>query len=162
MERAREWMCLDIPGQYLPENGGALENGIGLQIWECGDWNNGWTITRFNDFDGRPWGIEWKDSGYCVDAHSGGAGGAEGVQLVLWECNGNADQEWKYDHNGYQGEVNDMDTIYLASSDPSGPTLCMDVAGGAINDNGTPVQAWVCNGDDGADLPNQQWTVDHQ
>ena len=55
-----------------------------------------------------------------------------------------------------------MDTIYLASSDPSGPTLCMDVAGGAINDNGTPVQAWECNGDDGADLPNQQWTVDNQ
>ena len=81
------------------------------------------------------------------------------MQLVLWECNGNADQEWKYDHNGYQGEVNDMDTIYLASSDPSGPTLCMDVAGGAINDNGTPVQAWECNGDDGADLPNQQWTM---
>ena len=70
-------------------------------------------------------------------------------------------QPYINDHDGWSGEANDMDTIYLASSDPSGPTLCMDVAGGAINDNGTPVQAWECNGDDGADLPNQQWTVDH-
>merc|ERR1719443_2679187 len=146
MERAREWMCLDIPDVENIQ----LENGIGLQIWECGDWNHGW---RFSEWDGRPWGLEWKDSGFCVDAHSGGAGGAEGVQLVLWECNGNADEQWVYDHDGYSGEANEMDTIYLASSDPSGPTLCMDVAGGAINDNGTPVQAWECNGDDGADLP---------
>ena len=78
------------------------------------------------------------------------------MQLVLWECNGNADQQWVCDHEGEAGEANDMDTFWLATSDPSGPTLCMDVAGGSIWDNGTPVQAWECYGGE-----PQQFTVDH-
>ena len=64
------------------------------------------------------------------------------------------DQQLFWDHDGYPGNVGNMDTIYLGSS--SNPTLCMDVAGGDIWDNGTPVQAWECYGGD-----PQQFTVDH-
>ena len=59
-----------------------------------------------------------------------------------------------YDHDGYAGEANDMDTIWLATSDDNGNKLCMDVAGGGIWDNGNAVQAWDCYGGD-----NQEWTL---
>ena len=76
---------------------------------------------------------------------------------MLYECNEDPDQQWVYDHKekGWtsMGYVNGMDTIWLS---PGGtPTLCMDVAGGDIDDNGTPIQAWECYG--GAP---QQWTVE--
>ena len=35
-------------------------------------------------------------------------------------------------------------------------TLCMDVAGGKIDENYTPIQAWECYG--GA---NQEWTFEY-
>ena len=88
-----------------------------------------------------------------MDAGTGGTGGAQGTQLILWECNEGADQQWAYDHKGAQGFVNGMDTFWL---EPGGtPTLCMDVAGGDIDKNGTPIQAWECYG--GAP---QQWTAE--
>ena len=74
--------------------------------------------------------------------------------MCLYECNGDADQQWVYDHDGYAGEANDMDTIWLATSDDNGNKLCMDVAGGGIWDNGNAVQAWDCYGGD-----NQEWTL---
>ena len=73
--------------------------------------------------------------------------------------NWDADQQWVYDHYYNEGSknmgyVNGMDTIWLS---PGGtPTLCMDVAGGDIDDNGTPIQAWECYG--GA---NQEWTFEY-
>ena len=156
MERGRDWMCLDIPGGE-----GNIENGIGLQIWECGDYNTGWvekkhTIpgpgTKFTT-------IEWKESGYCLDACSGGSGGLEGQQLCLWQCDltgNNPDQLWEFDRD-FPGETDDINTIvHLRKSNPSGPVLCMDVAGGDINTNGTPVQAWECKGEYAV---NQQWSL---
>ena len=70
--------------------------------------------------------------------------------------NWDADQQWVYDHDGDGGTgyVNGMDTIWLS---PGGtPTLCMDVAGGKIDENYTPIQAWECYG--GA---NQEWTFEY-
>ena len=145
-------MCLDIPDVENIQ----LENGIGLQIWECGEWNAGWVASTVTNPEHRflhmPI-IEWQDSGFCVDACSGGEGGWEGQQLCLWECdkNGARDQQWFWD------DVNrwkkGQDVITLQNSN-----YCMDVAGGDVTTNGTPVQAWDCFTDDGADSEqNQQW-----
>ena len=108
--------------------------------------------------------IEWKDSGFCIDAWSNGEGGKEGQQLGMWPCQEinelYPDQQLFWDHDGYPGNVGNMDTIYLGYS--SDPVLCMDVAGGPNVDlsdpplyqNGMAVQAYGCNGDYAA---NQQW-----
>ena len=157
MFHGRDLMCLDIPGGE-----GSIENGIGLQIWECGDYNTGWvekkhTIpgpgTKFTT-------IEWKESGYCLDACSGGSGGLEGQQLCLWQCDltgNNPDQLWEFDHYHVPDDLVDLNYIVkLRGSNPSGPVLCMDVAGGDINTNGTPVQAWECKGEYAV---NQQWSL---
>ena len=150
-------MCLDIPGEYLPENGGTLENGIGLQIWECGEWNSGWVASTVTNPEHRYLHmpiIEWMDSGFCVDACSAGEGGWEGQQLCLWECDkvyGARDQQWLWDD--MNAHKKGQDVITLQNSN-----FCMDVAGGDVTTNGTPVQAWDCFTDDGADSEqNQQW-----
>ena len=84
--------------------------------------------------------IEWKDSGFCIDAWSGGEGGKEGQQLGMWPCQEinelYPDQQLFWDHDGYPGNVGNMDTIYLGYS--SDPVLCMDVAGGPNVDLSDP------------------------
>ena len=158
-----DWKCLDIPGgeDMIQSN---IDNGIGLQIWECGDYNYGWTPRAHGMMGGWSMIIEWKDSGFCIDAWSNGEGGIEGQQLGMWPCQEinelYPDQQLFWDHDGYPGNVGNMDTIYLGYS--SDPVLCMDVAGGPNVDlsdpplyqNGMAVQAYGCNGDYAA---NQQW-----
>jgi hypothetical protein len=73
----------------------------------------------------------------CLDAS--GAGTANGTNVVIWDCNNQANQQWNLNSNG---------TITGAQSG-----LCLD-ANGAGTANGTKLILWSCHGGN-----NQQWSL---
>ncbi|MFD8224193.1 endo-1,4-beta-xylanase [Streptomyces massasporeus] len=73
-------------------------------------------------------------SGRCLDVP--GAGTTDGTQLQLWDCHGNANQQWTYTD---AGELR----VY--------GNKCLDAAG---TGNGTKVQIYSCWGGD-----NQKWRL---
>ncbi|NKZ06675.1 1,4-beta-xylanase [Actinomadura latina] len=73
-------------------------------------------------------------SGRCLDVPN--ASTTDGVQVQLWDCNGNSNQEWTYTS---AGELK----VY--------GNKCLDAAG---TGNGTKVQIYSCWGGD-----NQKWRV---
>ena len=102
-----------------------------------------------------------------------------GTQLIIWDCNGGANQRWTrignqlqvfgkcldaynnqtssgtkveiWDCNGQTNQQWTVNTNGTITGVQSG--LCLDVAGAATANN-SPVQLWTCNG--GA---NQKWTL---
>ena len=75
-------------------------------------------------------------SGRCVDVP--GASQTNGTQLIIWDCNGGANQQWTRQSDG---------TLHVYGN------KCMDAQGNGTTP-GTAVAIWDCNG--GA---NQQWRV---
>jgi hypothetical protein len=73
----------------------------------------------------------------CLDAN--GQGTSPGTQVIIWDCNGQANQQWTVNAGG---------TITGVQSG-----LCLD-AYGAGTASGTKIIIWSCNG--GA---NQQWSL---
>jgi poly(3-hydroxybutyrate) depolymerase len=78
-----------------------------------------------------------QQSGRCLDINNSTT--ANGTQAQLWDCNGQADQQWNVNPDG---------TIKAAQSG-----LCLD-ANGQGTANGTKIQLWGCTG--GA---NQLWRL---
>ncbi|GAA2257566.1 endo-1,4-beta-xylanase [Streptomyces indiaensis] len=78
--------------------------------------------------------IKGVGSGRCLDVP--GAGTTDGTQLQLWDCHGNANQQWTYTD---AGELR----VY--------GNKCLDAAG---TGNGTKVQIYSCWGGD-----NQKWRL---
>ena len=74
--------------------------------------------------------------GKCLDAN--GQGRTNGTQVIIWDCNGQTNQQWNVNTNG---------TITGVQSG-----LCLD-ANGAATANGTKLILWACNGQ-----ANQQWS----
>jgi hypothetical protein len=72
----------------------------------------------------------------CLDAS--GQGTANGTAVVIWDCNGQTNQQWNVNADG---------TITGAQS-----RLCLDASGNGTG-NGTLVVLWTCNGGN-----NQKWT----
>jgi hypothetical protein len=66
-------------------------------------------------------------------------GTTNGTAVIIWDCNGQTNQQWNVNSNG---------TITGVQSG-----LCVD-ANGAATANGTKIILWSCNG--GA---NQRWTL---
>ena len=73
----------------------------------------------------------------CLDAFNFGT--SNGTQVVIWDCHGQANQQWNVNANG---------TITGVQSG-----LCLD-ASGLGTSNGTKVHLWTCGGGQA----NQQWT----
>jgi len=78
-------------------------------------------------------------SGRCADVN--GASTTPGVQLQIWDCNGQANQHWT-------STSSKQLTVYSGSSQ-----LCLDASGQGTA-NGTKVVTWTCNGQ-----ANQQWNL---
>jgi hypothetical protein len=72
----------------------------------------------------------------CLDANARGT--ADGTAVIIWDCNGQTNQQWNVNSNG---------TITGVQSGK-----CLD-ATGAGTANGTKIIIWTCNGQS-----NQQWT----
>ena len=75
------------------------------------------------------------DGSKCLDVN--GPGTANGTAVIIWDCNGQTNQQWRLNANG---------TITAV-----GANKCLDVSGGTAN--GTKVHIWTCTGG-----TNQQWT----
>jgi hypothetical protein len=73
----------------------------------------------------------------CLDAN--GHGTSNGTKVVIWDCNGHANQQWNVNGNG---------TITGVQSG-----LCLDAKGFGTS-NGTKVKLWTC----GSGQTKQQWT----
>jgi lysophospholipase L1-like esterase len=83
---------------------------------------------------GSPVSLVNTNSGRCLDVY--GASTAAGAQTIIWDCHGQANQQWT---RTAAGELR----VY--------GNTCLDVYG-AGTANGTGVIIWPCNGG-----PNQQW-----
>ena len=68
-----------------------------------------------------------------------GKGTTNGTAVIIWDCNGQTNQQWNVNSNG---------TITGVQSG-----LCLD-ANGAGTANGTKIILWSCNGG-----TNQQWSL---
>ncbi|WP_345409944.1 ricin-type beta-trefoil lectin domain protein [Nonomuraea salmonea] len=66
------------------------------------------------------------------------AGTADGTGVIIWDCNGQSNQQWRFNSDGSITAV--------------GANKCLDVAGNATA-NGSRLQIWSCTG--GA---NQRWS----
>ncbi|GAA3435098.1 ricin-type beta-trefoil lectin domain protein [Kutzneria kofuensis] len=77
------------------------------------------------------------DGTVCLDAY--GQGTDPGTKVIIWNCNGQANQRWRFNADGSISGVQ------------SG--LCLDVTGASTAD-GALVQLWTCNG-----RSNQRWTL---
>jgi alpha-galactosidase len=75
--------------------------------------------------------------GKCLDAYNNQT--APGTKVEIWDCNGQANQQWSVNADG---------TI---SGVQSG--LCLDVTSNGTANN-SPVELWTCNGGS-----NQRWTL---
>jgi hypothetical protein len=73
----------------------------------------------------------------CLDAN--GQGVSNGTTAIIWDCNGQANQQWNGNGNG---------TITGGQSG-----LCLDASGQGTA-NGTKLHLWTCHGGS-----NQQWTL---
>ncbi|SCE00571.1 O-Glycosyl hydrolase [Streptomyces sp. DvalAA-14] len=115
-------------GRCLDDTG-TTANGVQQYIWDCtsGNANQQYTYTSAS---------ELRIAGKCLDAD--GQGTAAGTKVIVWTCNGAANQKWTLNVNG---------TITGVQSG-----LCLDVSG-AGTANGTPVQLWTCGS-----ANNQKWT----
>ena len=78
-------------------------------------------------------------SSLCLDVV--GQGTANGTEVQVWACSGNANQQWSYDGTSLR--------VY--------GTKCLDVIDGNTT-NGTKLQIWDC----GAGNKNQMWTLSGQ
>jgi endo-1,4-beta-xylanase len=72
----------------------------------------------------------------CLDANAQGT--TNGTAVIIWDCNGQANQQWNVNSNGSVSGVQ------------SG--LCLDAVGQGTA-NGTKIQLYSCWGGS-----NQQWT----
>lgn len=115
-------------GRCLDDTGNPA-NGVQVYIWDCtgGNANQQFSYTSTSQL---------QIAGKCLDAN--GQGTTNGTKVILWTCNGQANQQWKLNVNG---------TVTGVQSG-----LCLDVSG-AGTANGTLVQLWTCNGQ-----TNQGWT----
>ena len=115
-------------GRCLDDTGNPA-NGVQVYIWDCtsGNANQQFSYTSTSQL---------QIAGKCLDAN--GQGTTNGTKVILWTCNGQANQQWKLNVNG---------TITGVQSG-----LCLDVSGAATA-NGSLVQLWTCSGQ-----TNQAWT----
>ncbi|MHA3946960.1 ricin-type beta-trefoil lectin domain protein [Cellulomonas bogoriensis] len=76
-------------GRCLDAAGGRTENGTVVQIWGC----NGTGAQRWV-YDAASRALVNPASGRCLDAQ-GGTPLRDGQRLVLWDCHGGANQQWR-------------------------------------------------------------------
>jgi Ricin-type beta-trefoil lectin domain len=90
---------------------------------------------------GAPGGSEWlsmSGSNKCVGTASMGSM-ENGTRLVIWDCHGNPDQQWKI-------------TSETLLKNVSGK--CVGTSNMGSMENGTPLVIWDCHGN-----PDQQWKI---
>jgi len=166
--------CLDVPG-------GQATEGNQLQIWDCEDVNwHKWNMApvSFPVFSPSNQGIKSRYTNMCLDVFNYNFNNGEAV--VMWPCNGKANQGWVMDASGQLRSTADSNkcleasannkvaTVYIfdCSTGPNQRWLvdglgrlrpysdinkCLDIKGGNTAQQ-TPVQLWDC-----LVVPQQKW-----
>lgn len=85
-------------GECLGVLGGNMTNGTPIVTWTCnGHPDQTWEIQVVNGSPGGPiWTqiVDSQDPSKCLGVLSSAT--TDGSQLVIWDCNGNADQYWTF------------------------------------------------------------------
>ena len=131
-------LCLDAASQMANHNGGWV------QLWQCvGGSNQHWLQPgrAGKSLVTNSWlPLVNQQAGLCLDAEAA-RDSQNGGPVMLWQCNGGANQNWSItDRGGYGQLVNQAHG------------LCLDAAYPAIA-NGTGMQLWSCYGGS-----NQTWS----
>ncbi|XLE02229.1 ThuA domain-containing protein [Streptomyces sp. 184] len=116
-------------GKCLDVQGGNTADGTRIQLWSCGATNPNQMFTVPGDGTVRAFGK-------CVT----GTGTTAGSPVLLYGCDGGADQRWTAQSDG---------TLRSAV----GTNLCMDASGPSTAD-GTRIHLWGCHG-----RANQLWAL---
>jgi hypothetical protein len=116
-------------GTCVDDKGNSSAKRASVIIWTCNntDQAQGWTFS----------GSELKIHGMCVNAKGNGKSGSK---LILWTCNGSANEIWTHRSNGEFAEK------------ANGWTMCIDDPAYSTK-NGTQLFVYKCN--NGA---NQHWS----
>jgi hypothetical protein len=117
-------------GKCVDDAGNSSANRAKIQIWTCNssDQAQGWSLNNG----------ELVHNGKCLNDQ---AFGGNGSHVILWTCNGAANELWTHRFNGE----------WVLSA--RGGKLCLDDPAFATR-NGTPLIVWTCNNG-----RNQHWSV---
>ena len=117
-------------GKCVDDKGNSSANRAKIQIWTCNssDQAQGWSIGNG----------ELVHNGKCLNDQ---AFGGNGSHVILWTCDGAANELWTHRFNGE----------FVLSA--RGGKLCLDDPAFATR-NGTPLIVWTCNNG-----RNQHWSV---
>jgi type 1 glutamine amidotransferase len=122
---AQSGRCVEVPNA-------STANGTQVQLRDCvaaGQANQAWTYTAGKQL--MVYGNK------CLDAS--GRGTSNGTAVIIWDCNGQPNQQWN---------VNANKSITGVQSN-----LCVDASGQGTA-NGTKIILWSCGGQ-----VNQQWSL---
>lgn len=117
-------------GTCIDDKGNSSSVRATVQIWTCNssDQAQNWSY----------WGSELHHGSLCLNAKGNGK---QGSKLILWTCNGSANEIWIHKSNGEMVEK------------ANGYKLCIDDPGYSTR-NGTQLMVYACH-----NTPNQHWSV---
>ncbi len=122
LARGFDSKCIDDAG-----NSSSLRAKI--QIWSCNSFDAAQGLTYSNS--------ELKHNNLCLNAKGNGKSGSK---IILWTCNGSANEMWTHKSNGEFVEK------------ANGSKLCLNDPGYSTK-NGTQLIVWACT-----NTPNEHWS----
>ena len=85
-------------GKCLGVYGGNMTNGTSIVQWTCnGNPDQTWEVQTVSGTPGNPTWTQiqnYQDPSKCLGVY--GSGTSVPTNLVIWDCNGHADQEWQF------------------------------------------------------------------
>jgi GH18 family chitinase len=154
ISRSPRDLSQDVPGPITLENmkaGGVADvkkektgnNTALISYHRTGGGNQGWKVGWHNF--GETVVFQGVASDRCIDIHNSGDDVGPGRELVIFECNGQPNQEWRPEQ---------LDNGQMLLHSVAHPELCMDIEDAPVNPNDGRLIVWNCTGDS-----NQQWLL---
>jgi hypothetical protein len=116
-------------GKCIDDAGNSSSVRAKIQIWSCNSSDAAQGLTYSNS--------ELKHNNLCLNAKGNGKSGSK---IILWTCNGSANEVWTHKSNGEFVEK------------ANGSKLCLNDPGYSTK-NGTQLIVWACN-----NAPNEHWS----
>jgi hypothetical protein len=116
-------------GKCIDDAGNSSSVRAKIQIWSCNSFDVAQGLTYSKS--------ELKHNNLCLNAKGNGKSGSK---IILWTCNGSANEIWTHKSNGEFVEK------------ANGSKLCLNDPGYSTK-NGTQLIVWACN-----NAPNEHWS----
>jgi hypothetical protein len=139
---------IDLSANYgLPSTVEGMEAGGVLDAFQGGTSNDTNIISYHRTgASNQGWNLDWwasdvlsfrgQGSNRCIDIHNSNTAAA-GRELVLWNCTGQASQQWR---------VEQLTNEQVLLENVSRPDLCMDVGGAPHTPDAGNIIVWPCTG----------------